>query len=1035
MVPDQVVASVNSVKGQAFARGPDGDVRPLTAGSPLYDGETLITDPDSAVVLNPDDGSPPFLVPGKMELAMAPPVPDDAEIDPETLGELIKRFETEDEFDPPEAGGGGGSRPHNFVMLERIIEEVNPMDLDFSAPVFNGEGPIQGIDLSLSLGDRGDGGETPPPEPPPPEPPSTWAPANDHYTVIEDTTDNSMASVLTNDNAGPGAKVVQVFANGEWHNVPTGGFSFDTPLEGRVTIYQDGTFLYNAPVRYNSGNGVDTDGPDEDSFLYRVENSGGDVKEATAFIDILDTVPIANDDDYTLSQLQAALRISDNVMTNDIMSADTTKIGAGPKDPVENIVWQIRTDENSASVSVPDTKYNPGGPAMLETVRGGLVWINQDGSFEYRAPRDFIGDDSFQYQLNDGDNSPSNWATVTFHVPGPPTRVEPVDDHYEVVEATSTPLDAPMASVLTNDNAGPGATVGQVLVNGRWEDVPADGLWFKTPMGGEVTIFQDGTFLYTAPTRYNSGNGVDTDGPDVDSFRYCVKGSSTSATAYINILDTVPIANDDDYALSQLQAALRISDNVMTNDIMSADTTKVGASPTDPIENIVWQIRADENSASVSVPDTKYNPGGPAMLETVHGGLVWINQDGSFEYRAPRDFIGDDSFQYQLTDGDNSPSNWATVTFHVPGPPIKPVDDHYDVMEATSTDPSAPMASVLANDKAGHDATVGQVLVNGDWQNVPADGLTFGTLLEGKVTIFQDGTFLYTAPTRDHSDNIPDVDSFQYRVKDASGTVRDASATAYINILDSVPVANDDDYALSKLQAALRLSDNVLSNDIMSADYIKDGSDPIQNIVWQVRADENAASISVPDSEYNPGGPATLTTANGGLVWINQDGSFEYRAPWSFIGDDSFQYQLNDGDGSPSNWATVTFHVPGPEKLTAGGVGHEELNSTDGVVDIFKWSLSDLGDGADVTNTVTGFNLREGDKLDLRDLLQQGNDYLFNTAHLDVSVDNGNTLIAVTPVDTSAPTLNIVLEGVDLGYQGQDAIDQLLKNGNLVDDR
>jgi hypothetical protein len=180
----------------------------------------------------------------------------------------------------------------------------------------------------------------------------------------------------------------------------------------------------------------------------------------------------------------------------------------------------------------------------------------------------------------------------------------------------------------------------------------------------------------------------------------------------------------------------------------------------------------------------------------------------------------------------------------------------------------------------------------------------------------------------------------------------------------------------------------------------------------------------------------TLVTDNGGKVWISQDGNFEYVADIYFEGEDTFQYQLVDGDGSTSDWATVTLTVPGPSDVAATVAPLDESFGTEGA-DVFKWSLTDLGNSADsVTNFVKGFNAAEGDQLDLRDLLQEGDGFLFNTDHLDVSFNGDNTVIAVSPVSASAPMLNIVVEGVDLtgGYEGQEAINQLIQNRNLVED-
>ncbi|MCL1860805.1 MAG: retention module-containing protein, partial [Proteobacteria bacterium] len=172
MSQNQIVAAVNSVKGQAFARDPDGALRPLEAGAPLYDGETLIADSGSRVEVAPDDGATPYHIDGPLQLAMAQDIPaDDAEIDPGTLADIIEKFKNLEDFPPPEAGGGGGSRPHNFVVLERIVEMVNPMAIDFNATPLRDEGPFQGLNLSASFGGEGGGNTPTPPEPPPPPPP------------------------------------------------------------------------------------------------------------------------------------------------------------------------------------------------------------------------------------------------------------------------------------------------------------------------------------------------------------------------------------------------------------------------------------------------------------------------------------------------------------------------------------------------------------------------------------------------------------------------------------------------------------------------------------------------------------------------------------------------------------------------------------------------------------------------------------------------------------------------------------------------
>jgi hypothetical protein len=313
---------------------------------------------------------------------------------------------------------------------------------------------------------------------------------------------------------------------------------------------------------------------------------------------------------------------------------------------------------------------------------------------------------------------------------------------------------------------------------------------------------------------------------------------------------------------------------------------------------------------------------------------------------------------------------------------------------------------------------------------VGAGPTEFYTKMGGIVYMNADGSFHYVAPIIKHGE-AANADSFSYRVRYADGTLS-ALIVATIDLLDTKPAAEDDDYATYHLQSNV----SVVDNDVLSKDWIEGiGNDEkLQNIVSQVRTAEGAAEVSVPEDSYNAGDQPLLATENGGKVWVNQDGTFDYEAAVDFVGKDTFQYQLNDADGTPSGWATVTIDVP---NMVEGGADQAELSGTEDA-DVFQWSLADLkaADGESVTNTVNNFNPDEGDKLDLRDLLKDGDDYLFDTDHLGVTVnDSGNTVIAVKPVDESAPDLNIEIVG-DLtgGYQGQDAIDQLIKNGNLIND-
>ncbi|MDR2881749.1 MAG: retention module-containing protein, partial [Azoarcus sp.] len=415
MRPDQVVASVNSVEGQAFARGPDGDVRSLMPGDSLHNGEILVADPSSHVEVVPGDGSPSYFIDGPLQLAMAENIPtDEAEMDPETIAEIIERFQRGEELPPPEAGGGGGSRPHSFVMLERIVEPVDPAANEFGTAVFRGEGPFQWLDLSASGGGGGGGGGG-----------EQLTPQPDEYTVVEGS-DTFPGNVLDNDPAG--SVVAKVIWLGVEYDVPAEGFKFTTALNGTVTILPDGRFLYSAPVSDHSS-GVDP----IDHFYYIGKDADGNLSDPVKVeITITDTVPTAVDDNYNIPVENAAYRFTANVLDNDKFSKDDTDL---VKPGLQNMVGALRADAGSPEVALGS--YNP-VTATLTTADGHKWWFKPDGTFEFVPKPGFTGTTSIQYKLVDADGSFS-WATVTVNVPEPPQKPPVVvDDQYTVVEGSDT---------------------------------------------------------------------------------------------------------------------------------------------------------------------------------------------------------------------------------------------------------------------------------------------------------------------------------------------------------------------------------------------------------------------------------------------------------------------------------------------------------------------------------------------------------------------------------------------------------------------
>ncbi|CAG0931221.1 Collagenase ColH [Thermoflexales bacterium] len=134
-------------------------------------------------------------------------------------------------------------------------------------------------------------------------------------------------------------------------------------------------------------------------------------------------------------------------------------------------------------------------------------------------------------------------------------------------------------------------------------------------------------------------------------------------------------------------------------------------------------------------------------------------------------------------------------------------------------------------------------------------------------------------------------DTLRYTVVITNSGDTDAASVVFNDTIDdntvlsgtlkSTPLARNDAYtAVGNVRISLAAGSGVLAND----------SDP------------DGSAISVVNS--------SATSANGGNVAVNADGSFTYNPPPGFEGADTFTYTIQDADGNQSS-ATVTVTVSG----------------------------------------------------------------------------------------------------------------------------
>ncbi|MGR3316434.1 MAG: tandem-95 repeat protein [Roseovarius indicus] len=221
-------------------------------------------------------------------------------------------------------------------------------------------------------------------------------------------------------------------------------FSIETPPEhGRVVLLETGEYVYEPDEGYTG----------EDSFTYTVRDGRGGVDSGTVSLSVapVNDAPVANG-------LEAST------------DEDTPLEGA---------------------VTTSDLEDDPLSHAVVEGPAHGTVEMAPDGTFTYTPEADFAGEDSFTYQVSDG-NGGTDTATVAI-------TVAPVND-------------APVAdNVFVEGEEGDGIA-GVIIAT----DADGDPLTYSPtdsgPTQGYVVLEPDGGFVYYP---YEGASGFDSFDVDV----------------------------------------------------------------------------------------------------------------------------------------------------------------------------------------------------------------------------------------------------------------------------------------------------------------------------------------------------------------------------------------------------------------------------------------------------------------------------------------------------------------------------------------
>jgi VCBS repeat-containing protein len=469
------------------------------------------------------------------------------------------------------------------------------------------------------------------------------------------------------------------------------------------------------------------------------------------------------------------------------------------------------------NINAPGILSNDGGGATFNTTvssnSGAEVRLQADGGFRYdpRTVNDF-------QELPEGNSLTDTFDYVNF-VSGPPAsssvwtvtvQVDGVNDPPITPDFTAGSVQK--TGVLNIAAADANGLLQQASDIDTGDTIEAIAETITSSQGATVTIATDGSYTYD-PRGSADIQAIPIDQQLSDTFTYQIKDSldatsSGTVTVQISGINLPPETEDD---TAEVLPGQSVTINVLSND--------------DDIDSDrLLLFNFDQSSTE--------------------GGT--ISQSGDqLTYRPPSDFIGQDTFDYVITDGLSTASATVTITVNTP-----PSASNETVFSQSAAQPIR--IAVLEND-SDPDEPFGDSISVQSTDDTPRRG--------GRLSILSTGEILYTAP-----DGYNGPNRFQYTIEDSLGAT--ASATVIIN-----PPQAQDDASRTRPDQVLRIP--VLDND------------------------EVFSNVSIVAFETEGLNEGSITRDGDQLVYVAEPG---------FEGFDYFDYTIEDIDGNRST-ATVEVLV------------------------------------------------------------------------------------------------------------------------------
>jgi len=504
--------------------------------------------------------------------------------------------------------------------------------------------------------------------------------------------------------------------------------------------------------------------------------------------------------------------------------------------------------------------------------------------------------------------------------------------------------------------------------------------------GNDTLIFDASLNIGSTQNSYNGGSGSDTIKIYLSAQDYEAAGVKTELLSY-QAASSSSMFNFSMLPLSvQYVENLEVFvDNQLINlSVNDAPFAFADSFSGDEDAVIAGNLFADNGSGTDYDIDNDPLSTQATTLTSLYGGSVVISSNGDFTYTPSANFNGEDSFDYTVLDGQGG-SDTATVTLTVNPVEDLPIaeNDNFVAVEDTvlsgnllvdngngsDNDPDGDQISVQVSSFVTAQGASVTLAANGDFTYTPALNFTGNDVFSYTLEDINGNTAIGTvnisvgsvndAPILTNNGGTADEDTV-FTVSAAMLSVFDTDNTPgqIVFTVNSLPVngllalngtalAVNDTFTMQNIiDSLVTFTPNANENGAFGFDFtVSDGINTLPSELFQMTINAvNDAPVSQNDSvttytntpiaidvlsndydvENSTITVSSATHGNYGNVAINTDGTVTFTPNADFVGNDSFTYEVSDGQITST--ATVNVTVESLDDILTGSSGNDNLN-------------------------------------------------------------------------------------------------------------